>query len=227
MPASRHDEWLASLPADWEQVPISELGDLVSGGTPKRSEPSFWGGDIAWVTPSEITELRSKWLYDTREHITAAGLAGSGARLLPTGSLLVTTRATVGAIAIAARPVATNQGFKSIIANGTADMHFYFHLFQLIAPELKRLASGSTFDEISRRDFGKVVVPRPKIAEQRVIAEILDTADETIALNERLVSKLRLEKLGLAQDLLGGQVRAAEAASESGTGDVAHEQVEA
>jgi len=122
--------------------------------------------------------------------------------LLPIGSILVTTRATIGEVAIAAIPVCTNQGFKSIVPNSKTDPDFYYYLFKLIEAEFERLASGSTFTEISRRDFCAIRVPRPPEPEQRRIAEILDTVDEVIQKTEQVIDKLKMIKQGLLHDLL-------------------------
>lgn len=199
---SRHQEYLDSLPLDWETMPIENIGATYSGGTPSRDNPEFWNGNIDWVTPGELTKLSSKWLTQTRERITQAGLSGSGAVLLPKDALLVTTRATIGAVAIAGMPVATNQGFKSIVLDSSNDPLFYFYVIRKIASEFSRLAFGSTFDEISRRDFVRVVVPQPPLPEQRRIAAILDLADEAIEKTEALISKLKQTKRGLMHDLL-------------------------
>jgi type I restriction enzyme S subunit len=200
--ASRHSDYLGALPSDWETVPLDELGDIVGGGTPSRNNPSFWGGGILWVTPSEITELGTKVLSRTRETITPSGLAGSAARLLPQRALLITTRATIGAVAIAGAPVATNQGFRSLVCNATADPDFYFHLLRHIASELSRLGSGSTFDEISRTDVGRIVVPRPPLDEQRRVAAVLDEADRLLEETDAVMDKLQLLRSGLIRTLL-------------------------
>jgi type I restriction enzyme S subunit len=202
MSSTKYNEYLSQIPLDWQKVRIEELGSIYSGGTPSRDEPSFWDGSVAWVTPTELTALKSKWLLTTKEYITEVGLRGSSANLLPQGSLLVTTRATIGVIAIASIPVSTNQGFKSIVPNKLTDFNFYYHLLNFIAPEIVRLASGSTFDEISRKDFSSIIVPRPELSEQKIIAEILDTIDEAIARTDSLIQKLKLMKAGLLNDLL-------------------------
>ena len=199
---NRHEEYLQKLPIDWDKIAIKELGNIYSGGTPSRDDSSFWNGSIAWVTPSELTNLDGKWLTKTREYITANGLANSSAHLMPVGTLLVTTRATIGSIAIAEIPLCTNQGFKSIVPNNFTDSIFYYYLIQIVAPELSRLASGSTFDEISKRDFEAIVVPCPLFAEQQKIAEILDTIDEAISQTEKMISKLKQIKAGMLHDLL-------------------------
>jgi type I restriction enzyme S subunit len=120
------------LPDDWDDVSIADFGEIVGGGTPSRSNLYFWNGTIPWVTPSEITSLRGKFVSFTKEYITKEGLAGSAARLLPPGSVLVTTRATLGETAISQVPLATNQGFKNIIPNDDTDaIYAHYRLREL------------------------------------------------------------------------------------------------
>jgi type I restriction enzyme, S subunit len=187
---------------DWDKVRIEDLGDIIAGGTSSRGIPSYWNGCIPWVTPSEITELRDKYLRETREHITAEGLAGSAAKLLSPGSVLVTTRATLGEAAITAVPVATNQGFKSIIPNTDSHSLYIYYLIRGLKAEMERLASGTTFLEISKADFARIKVRRPKHDEQARIAAVLDTVDEAIARTEAVIAKLKQVRAGLHHDLL-------------------------
>lgn len=197
-----HQKFLSQLPDAWDRVPIERLGFIYAGGTPSRNEPAFWNGTIAWLTPAELTTLKSKWLKETKESITERGLARSAAKLLPEGSLLITTRATIGSIVIAAIPVCTNQGFKNIVPNDLTDSEYYYYLFQEIEPEFYRLASGSTFLEISRRDFASIIVPRPEPDEQRRIAEMLDAVDAAVQRTDTLINKLKWMKMGQLHDLL-------------------------
>lgn len=203
MTTNRYDVYLKSLPYDWAQLSIEQVGEIFGGGTPSRNEPFFWNGTIRWVTPSELAALKDKYLTETRESITKAGLASCAATLLPQGTLLVTTRATIGSIAIAAMPVSTNQGFKNIVLHKCHSTLFYYYFLSHIAvDEMRRLASGSTFDEISRRDFIKIILPQPSPSEQHSIADILSTVDEQIKRTEQLVAKLKLQRAGLLHDLL-------------------------
>ena len=202
MASSAHAKYLLKLPVDWERVPVRALGTVYAGGTPSRDIPRYWNGTIHWVIPAEITKLENKYLSKTNECITYEGLACCAAKLLPEGSLLVTTRATIGGVAVSKLPVCTNQGFKNIVPNEMSNVDFYYHLFSIIVPELSRLASGSTFPEINQRNFEAIIVPRPSKEEQRRIAEILDTIDEAIQKTEALISKLKAMKQGLLHDLL-------------------------
>ncbi|EOV0939452.1 restriction endonuclease subunit S [Pseudomonas aeruginosa] len=201
-PRHQYEAFLRQLPADWDHQEITQLGAVVGGGTPSREVPSFWLGPIPWGTPGEVSGEASKLLHDTQEHISPSGLAGSGANLLPAGSLLVTTRATLGARVINAVPMATNQGFKSIVFKKPEEASYYYHLFEKVKPELVRRASGTTFLEISGAEFGSIQLPSPSPDEKLKIAELLDTLDTAIRQTEAIVEKLKQVKQGLLHDLL-------------------------
>lgn len=214
MGRSRHDAYIRSLPADWSTGNLVELGRVTSGGTPGREVQRFWDGDVPWLTPGELTVHRDKAIESTRDRLTPAGVAASGATVVPQGSLMVTTRATLGSRALAGVPMATNQGFKSLTFGEGSDADFYYHLFELLSDELTRRASGTTFLEISGREFGRVRLPRPPIAEQRRIAEILDTVDDAIRSTEGTLAKAESARAGLALALLSGRQRMPGASSE-------------
>lgn len=201
-PRHQYEVFLRQLPADWDQQEITQLGSVVGGGTPSREVPSFWRGSIPWVTPGEVSGEANKLFQDTQDHISPSGLAGSGANLLPTGSLLVTTRATLGARVINAVPMATNQGFKSIVFKKPEEASYYYHLFEKVKSELVRRASGTTFLEISGVEFGSIKMPSPSPEEKLKIAQLLDTLDTVIHQTKTVVEKLKQVKQGLLQDLL-------------------------
>lgn len=198
----QYEYFLKKLPCDWERLEIRTLGAVVGGGTPSREVPTYWHGDIPWVTPGEVSGKETQLLHDTKEHISHAGLNGCGANLLPAGSLMVTTRATLGTRAINAVPMTTNQGFKSILFKNLDDGGYYFHLFEKVKPELIRRASGTTFLEISGAEFGSIQVPNPPVPEKKLIAQILNTLDSAIRETEALIDKLKAVKQGLLHDLL-------------------------
>ena len=188
--------------AKWEDVTVSDFGEVVAGGTPSRANPSFWNGSVPWITPGEITALASRNVSDTREKLTLDGLAASAARLLPIGSLLVTTRATLGRVAIAGIPVSTNQGFKNIVPNQKTDSLFAYYRMGALRAEMERLASGTTFLEISKADFCRIRTQRPPLKQQRSIAAVLNIIDEAIATAVGAVAKLRNVSNGMLHDLM-------------------------
>lgn len=193
---------LAQLPPEWSVRRIDEIGSVVSGGTPSRDVPAYWNGRVAWVTPGELTRFNSKNIWATNERISEAGVTNSGATVLPPGSLLVTTRATLGASAINETPIATNQGFKSIVFRNGYLSDYYYHWTHKLKAELERRASGTTFPEISGSEFKSIKVPVPPVGEQSWISRILDTLDVQIERTQALIAKLEQVKQGLLHDLL-------------------------
>lgn len=188
------------IPEQWRPVTLGEVADLIGGGTPSREEGRFWqGGTIPWATPTDLTANESKYILKTKESITEAGLSSSAATLLPIGSILYTSRATIGAKAIASVPIATNQGFASFIPR-EIDGEFLYYLLDELTPIIKRLGSGTTFDEVSKRDIRKIycAVPVDK-NEQAAIARILDAVDTTIERTREAVERAEVLKLALMQ----------------------------
>jgi len=193
---------------DWRKCPLASLGKIVGGGTPSTKNPDYWGGGIPWATPTDVTRLESNFILKTNRSITKTGLGKSAARLLPKHSILITTRATIGELAINAVPMATNQGFHSLCCNRETDFMFAFYLIQRHRSRFSRYADGTTFLEIGKTDLDriKVQVPSTKPKQQR-IASILSGVDAVIE-NYRLYQQ-QLERLkrGLMQKLLSGKIR--------------------
>jgi type I restriction enzyme S subunit len=162
------------VPEGWTPIELRGLTDVIGGGTPSREENRFWqGGQIPWATPTDLTSNNSKYISHTAECITEAGLASSAATLLPVGSVLYTSRATIGTKAIAKVPMATNQGFASFLVRAV-DGEFLFYLLDLLTPVIKRLAAGTTFDEVSKRDIRSIWCAVPtSLDEQAAIAHSL------------------------------------------------------
>ena len=190
--------------ADWRECRLGDLGEVVGGGTPPRERAEYWNGSIPWLTPGELTGHSDKYVSETQDCVSELGLAASGARLLSEGSLLVTSRASIGSCALAGRPMATNQGFKNVTPGTEVDPSFLFYLGRTLGKEMTRRASGTTFLEISGREFQRIRVRLPPLQEQRRIAEILDTIDEAIQATERVIAKHEQVRARLAKDLLAG-----------------------
>ena len=179
---------------EWRQVRLSEMGQIVSGGTPASGNPEYWDGDVLWATPTDITSLQSRSIYSTARRITSAGLRSCSATLLPPGSLLVCTRATIGELAIAGRPIATNQGFKNLILRPDYDVDFVYYLLLFNRQRLVKQSCGSTFLELSARDFANQRFAVPDLEEQQRIAQILRTWDEGISTLQCLWNTMHRER---------------------------------
>jgi len=144
------------LPTGWKLEPLRRLAQVVSGGTPSRYVPEFWeGGNIPWATPTDITSTNGRFLHETREHITELGLRSCSAKKMPPGTLLMTSRATLGEVRIALGEVCTNQGFKSLIPFKGIDGHFLYYQIGLNKERYKGFGIGSTFLEVKALRLNK------------------------------------------------------------------------
>ena len=186
----------------WKYLPLSDVATVVGGGTPSRNQPSYWDGSVPWATPTDVTGLNGRMISTTGSTITEAGLANSSATLLPPNSLLMTTRATIGACAINRVAMATNQGFQNLVPKQETDVEFLYYLIQHHKRNLERLAAGSTFLEVSKRAVSGLRVPIPPLAEQREIAAILSSVDNAIENAEVVIDRMQVVKRGLMEELL-------------------------
>ncbi len=198
---------LPGFKGEWKTVAIKSMGSISSGGTPDSENEIYWNGHIPWTTPTDITALNSKRIADTKRKISAKGLENCSAKLLPIGSLLICTRATIGDMAIAAVPISTNQGFKNLTPNSSFVVEYLFHLFAFYKHIFVRYACGSTFLELSKFDFEKREFSVPQKPEQQAIANVLENADLEIESFEIELKALRKTKSALMQQLLTGKRR--------------------
>ncbi len=188
----------------WAEKKLGDVGDIIGGGTPDTSNESLWGGSIIWYTPVEIM---GKYSDHSIRTISIKGLKSSSARLLPAGSVLFTTRATIGKVSIALSECTTNQGFQSFVVNRYHSNDFLYYWLSEHVKEFIRRASGSTYLEISRREIEKIRYVAPHIAEQQKIADFLSSIDTRIEQLEKKKSLLEQYKKGLMQKLFGQEIR--------------------
>lgn len=190
-------------PNGWQYKALTEVCDIVSGGTPNRGCSEYWeGGTIPWATPTDITSNSQRVIRKTKEYITEKGLKNSSAKLVPQGSLLMTSRATIGEIKVNEVEMCTNQGFKILVPNEFVDNWFLFYQMKFLKQKYEALGSGSTFLEVSKRDTERFSIPMPiEIAEQKKIGNILITLDNVIEKTKQLIDKYKKVKQGLMQDL--------------------------
>ena len=150
----------------------------------RRSTDEYWGGDIPWLTPSQLTGKLINEISETDEYITEKGFENSSVKLLPPGTVIMSSRATIGETVINKVPMTTNQGFANIICDENKVFNYYLlYLLRYITPRLKALAGGSTFLEISRTNVRSVNIPVPPLPEQKKIASILSSVDKSIAVS--------------------------------------------
>ena len=189
----------------WSSVRLGDTCDVIAGGTPKRSEPSYWSGDIPWVKISDMLEGR---ISQTEETITRAGLEGSSAKLLPSGTLLVSIFATIGRTAVLECEAATNQAIVGVIPRqqGQFDDRFLQYCLRKKTQELQRQGRGVAQANINGSVLKATVLPVPPLAEQKQIAGILDVADALRAKRREALAELDTLLQSTFLDLFGDPV---------------------
>lgn len=198
---------LPGFKGEWVVRRLGEVAEVISGATPRTNVPAYWNGTIPWCTPTDITGTEGKYISTTERSITKEGLEGCNTKLLPKGALLLCTRATIGEIKIAAVPICTNQGFKSLVCGPLASNEFLYYKLLTMKDAMVEKAIGSTFLELSRKDTIGLEVGMPTLEEQTAIAEALSDMDAELAALEARRAKTALLKQGMMQELLTGRTR--------------------
>lgn len=183
---------------EWVERNLGEIGEFIGGGTPSTSNSEYWDGNILWYTP---TEVKNGILNPSVRTITKVGLQNSSAKLLPVGTILITTRATIGDVAIANKECTTNQGFQSLVVKTSEHNQFWYYWIIHHKPELERRSSGSTFKEIGKTEIKIIPALSPKKQEQQKIASCLSSLDELLAAHNDKLDALKDHKKGLLQNL--------------------------
>jgi type I restriction enzyme, S subunit len=198
---------LGEIPQGWEVKTVADAFVISGGGTPSRKEDSFWkNGTIQWYSPTDLTRAGAMFIDDSSDHITELGLAQSSARMFPARSVMLTSRATIGAISINTQPACTNQGFITCLPNERVSLYFLFHWLTENVPTFQRMASGATFKEISRGVFKTIDFLQPPDAlVGRFEAIATPMAAQVLSL-QRQIQNLRRTRDLLLPRLLSGQI---------------------
>ncbi|GAA7608655.1 restriction endonuclease subunit S [Helicobacter pylori] len=193
------------LPLNWQRVRLGDIAEIIGGGTPSTQVASFWNGSINWFTPTEIGI--TKYVYKSQRTITPLGLKKSSAKLLPIGTILLTSRASIGDCAILKEVATTNQGFQSLIPLEKINNEFLYYLILTLKNKLLKLASGSTFLEVSPNKIKNLLIPLPSLNEQIAIANILSGLDHYLYSLDALILKKESVKKALSFELLSQRKR--------------------
>ena len=173
LPEITDDEKPFDIPDSWEWVRLGEIGSIVSGGTPKRSEKSYWdNANIPWITPASMSATQNEIVYKNNDlkFINKNGLEHSSAHLISANSVVVSSRAPIGYVNIVPFDYTTNQGCKSIVPYTDIENKYIYFVIKFVTPDMYKRASGTTFKEISGTRFGETVIPLPPLEEQSRIA---------------------------------------------------------
>ena len=176
---------------EWKEVTLEEIGTIVGGATPSTKRTSFYDGDIPWLTPKDLSANSNKYIFRGERNITAEGFNSCSCKMLPKGSVLFSSRAPIGYVAIAASEMCTNQGFKSVIPNEDTDSEFLYYLLKYNKDNIVSQGSGTTFAEVSGKTMKGIEVVVPKeVDDQCRIASILSSLDRKIELNNKINADL-------------------------------------
>ena len=176
----------------WKECTVSDIGTVVGGATPstKKSE-NYDGGTIAWITPKDLSSFTGRYIRRGERNITEIGLNSCSTQLLPANTVLFSSRAPIGYVAIAENEVCTNQGFKSVIPNDDTDSLFLYYILKFNKEAIENMGSGTTFKEVSGNTMKGIRVKVPtSIEEQKKIAGILGSLDDKIEKNEEINNNL-------------------------------------
>jgi len=190
------------------QKRITELAEVVSGGTPKSNISEYWDGDILWATPTDVSKNKKKFLTTTERQLTKLGLEKSSAKVLPEKSVLLTSRAPIGLVAINEEAMSTNQGFKNLIPKASTSPDYLYWWLKCNTKKLQFMGTGATFKELSKATIERLTLPCPPLAEQKRIAGILDAAEELREKRQRSLELLDELKQSIFIDMFGEEITA-------------------
>ena len=176
--------------SEWINCEIADLGNVVGGATPSTKKIEYYNGEIPWITPKDLSDHKSRFINRGERNITIEGLRSCSTQILPKNTVLFSSRAPIGYVAIAANDLCTNQGFKSVIPNDKTDFMFLFYLLKYNKDAIENMASGTTFKEVSGATMRKIVVRVPDLETQKKIAKVLSALDDKIELNNQINKNL-------------------------------------
>lgn len=194
-----------TTPSNWQRVRLGDIAEIIGGGTPSTQITSFWNGSINWFTATEIGI--TKYVYKSQRTITPLGLKKSSAKLLPIGTILLTSRASIGDCAILKVVATTNQDFQSLIPLEKINNEFLYYLILTLKNKLLKLASGSIFLGVSPNKIKNLLIPLPPLNEQATIANILSDVDRYLYNLDALILKKESVKKALSFELLSQRKR--------------------
>ena len=192
--------WLGDVPAHWEVRRLKTMASIVNGATPSTLTPEYWGGDITWLTPEDLGRLDTPYIENGARSIPQKGYDSCGTNIAPAGSLVISTRAPIGHIAILCRPACVNQGCRLIIPTDTIQSRYLYYQLAVAKSEIASFGKGTTFMELSKADLASFRVACPPQAEQAAIVAHLDqlTAKLDAAIAGARQSAVLLDEYGAA-----------------------------
>ena len=205
--------WIGNVPENWDIFPLKRHHRVVNGGTPSSTEEVYWDGNVNWITPDDLGKNRSKHIEDSRRTLSTEGLMNCGAQLVPTNSIVLSTRAPIGHVAVIGKESCTNQGCRALVPDERHAFSGYLY-YTLISSRsvLKAVGKGTTFMELSADHLSSHVAPFPPYNEQRTIADFLDRetekTDDLTANIETSIERLREYRSAIIDAAVTGKIDA-------------------
>lgn len=169
----------------WKECKLGDVADIVGGGTPSTKDDNFWNGKIPWITPRDLSNFSGRYISNGERNISELGLANSSAKIVPEGTVLLSSRAPVGYLAISLNDITTNQGFRSLIPNSKTNSLFLYYFLKNNVDYLKSQSTGTTFGELAGSTLKSLFFLFPPLDEQKAIASVLSCLDDKIDLLHR------------------------------------------
>jgi len=189
------------VPIGWHKKRLCDLINFAGGGTPDTTVFSYWDGDIPWITPTEMTNVDGRFAFTSERQITEAGMASARCSLLKPGTLIMSTRGTVGNVVIAGAPLTCNQSCEALIPKEDTNSDYLYFLLTYWRPIVERLGAGTTFKSITRRDIRHLCFSLPELQEQEQIAEIMMAVENSITAARDQLAAAQSLKTALMQQL--------------------------
>jgi len=198
----------------WEIKTLGEVSQILNGGTPKSKIKEYWNGDINWITPADLGKLDSVLVDETPRKITELGLQKSSAKVFPENSVILSTRAPIGHLAINKVPMSTNQGCRGIVPSEKLDVWFLYCFLKMNVELLNSLGTGATFKELSTKALSSVEIPLPSLPEQQTIVRQLDAlraeTQKLEAVYQKKLDDLEELKKSILQKAFAGELKMSE-----------------
>jgi type I restriction enzyme, S subunit len=215
-PDTFQDSELGPIPAGWRILPLGEAVNIVGGGTPNTKDASFWEpGEFAWTTPKDLSGLQSPVLLKTERLLSAKGVSNVSSGLLPVGTLLLSSRAPIGYLAITQIPLSINQGYIAILPSSKLPPLYMLFWCKQNMEIIKSHANGSTFMEISKRAFRPIPAFIPSVSVLKSYLDLVEPVFQRLVENEKQVQTLVSIRDGLLSRLISGQLSVSDANIES------------
>ena len=189
---------------NWTYKKLGEVCEVVTGSTPKTNIPEYWNGDYPWITPAELKG--DVFIDDTERHITKEAIAHTNVTLMPAGTVLLSSRAPIGKVAITTKEMYCNQGFKNLICSNHINNKYLYLWLKGKADYLNSLGRGATFKEISKSIVENIQIPLPPLSEQQFIVAELDKTNELISLKKAQLKDLDALAQSIFYDMFGDPI---------------------